>query len=45
MYEKRIWRPLKIKDDSSGSFYKLMAGKAHISQNLCSEKDLNVVDF
>lgn len=41
---RKVFGGLKIKDYSSGCFYKYMAGQAPTSQNLCSEWDLNIVD-
>lgn len=41
---RKLFGGLKIKDYSSGCFYKCIAGQVPTSQNLCSEKDRDIVD-
>ena len=41
---REVFGVLEIKDYCSGCFYKYIAGQVPTSQNLCSEKDCNIVD-
>lgn len=41
---RKVYGGLKIKDCCSGCFCKYITGQVPTSQNLCSEKDWNIVD-